>query len=419
MDNILIFAGTTEGRQLTEAILRWDPEGRKVFVSVATEYGKRLLPEGNPRLQVLASRMEPEEMRDWISRHRPEAVIDATHPYAAFVSANIREAAGIEKIPYIRLLREESKADGTFHTFSDMKAAVQYLNNTAGKILLTTGSKELSAFTQVEDFQKRIYARILPVPEAVEKAFALGFDAGHLICMQGPFSHEINAAMLRQTGADYLVTKESGKAGGFEEKLSAAEETGAKAVIIGRPVQEKGCSLKEVLEQLGIAVPEEQEADREWFPLFLPMRGRKVLIAGAGKIAARRAQILSRFAADLTVIALELSEPVLALEQAGSIRAEQRAFDPEDLKGMELVLAATDDAQTNRNIVRLCKERGIPVNAADRKEECDFYFPAVVQSGKLTAGLTTGGADPGLTARGRKTVGQALEGLEKSSRRKG
>ena len=162
MDNILIFAGTTEGRQLTEAILRWDPEGRKVFVSVATEYGKRLLPEGNPRLQVLASRMEPEEMRDWISRHRPEAVIDATHPYAAFVSANIREAAGIEKVPYIRLLREESKADGTFHTFSDMKAAVQYLNNTAGKILLTTGSKELSAFTQVEDFQKRIYARILP-----------------------------------------------------------------------------------------------------------------------------------------------------------------------------------------------------------------------------------------------------------------
>ena len=79
----------------------------------------------------------------------------------------------------------------------------------------------------------------------IETCRMLGFEGKNLIAMQGPFSKELNAAMLRQYDCRYLVTKDSGKAGGFEEKIQAATECGAIPVIIGRPVQEKGISVKE------------------------------------------------------------------------------------------------------------------------------------------------------------------------------
>ena len=95
-------------------------------------------------------------------------------------------------------------------------------------------------------YKERLYARVLSTPEVVKTCAELGFEGKHLICMQGPFSEELNVAMMRQIDAAYLVTKESGKAGGFEEKIRAAKKAGAKAVVIGRPSVEKGMSLEAV-----------------------------------------------------------------------------------------------------------------------------------------------------------------------------
>ena len=112
---------------------------------------------------------------------------------------------------------------------------------------LTTGSKELKAFTALPDFEKRLYARVLSTPEVATMAASLGFVGKHLICMQGPFSKELNTAMLKQFDAAYLVTKDSGKVGGFEEKLLSAREAGAKVILIGRP-KEPGTEGKSFLE---------------------------------------------------------------------------------------------------------------------------------------------------------------------------
>ena len=88
----------------------------------------------------------------------------------------------------------------------------------------------------------RCYARVLSVLPSVMQSIDLGFSGKHLIAMQGPFSREMNLALLHQTEAKYFVTKESGKNGGFAEKLEAAEQAGAVLLVIGRPIEE-GLSL--------------------------------------------------------------------------------------------------------------------------------------------------------------------------------
>lgn len=95
-------------------------------------------------------------------------------------------------------------------------------------------------------FAKRIFARILPQPEMVQKCMEMGLSGRHIICMQGPFSEEMNYAMLRETNARILLTKESGAAGGFPEKLRGAKRAGAAVVVVKRPVEEEGCSVEEV-----------------------------------------------------------------------------------------------------------------------------------------------------------------------------
>lgn len=89
--------------------------------------------------------------------------------------------------------------------------AVEYLQNTEGKILITTGSKELIKYTKLTEYKERCFARVLSTEQAVMESVALGFEGKHLIAMQGPFSKEMNVATIHQTGAKYFVTKESGK----------------------------------------------------------------------------------------------------------------------------------------------------------------------------------------------------------------
>ncbi|MEF2852365.1 MAG: precorrin-6A/cobalt-precorrin-6A reductase, partial [Lachnospiraceae bacterium] len=187
---ILIFAGTTEGRELAEFL-----SGREfpVEVSVATEYGETLLSPG-PFLKIHQGRMEEAEMEAFFREEEIRTVVDATHPYAVVVSENIRQACEHTETEYIRLLREESSDTADCIFVEDTAGAVEYLKQTEGNVLLTTGSKELKAFTALPDFEKRLYARVLSTPEVAAMAASLGFVGKHLICMQGPFSRELNTA---------------------------------------------------------------------------------------------------------------------------------------------------------------------------------------------------------------------------------
>ncbi len=242
--NILIFAGTTEGRSLAQYLAR-----QEIFchVCVATEYGEQLIEEST-YIKVHMGRLMADEMKNLIAQEKIHIVIDATHPYAVLVSENIKKACKEQKISYQRLVRSsvamENDEDAVF--VDSVEEAAQFLNAVTGNVLITTGSKELEKFTLVDGYKERLYARVLSTPQVTKACADLGFEGKHLICMQGPFSEELNVAMMRQIDAAYLVTKESGKAGGFEEKIAAAKKAGAKVVVIGRPTLEKGMSLEEI-----------------------------------------------------------------------------------------------------------------------------------------------------------------------------
>lgn len=261
MKRILLFAGTTEGRQVAEFCAE---HGISVLACVATEYGEHLLPESG-QVEVHRGRMDENAMLAMMEKESFSVAVDATHPYAVCVTENIKAACQKTGLSYVRLLRSESggawrEASSVVYRNTVQEAAA-FLEGTKGPVFLTTGSKELEAFASMEDFAERVYARILPIPTMIQHAMDLGLPGSHIIGMQGPFSREMNEAMFRQAGAVYLVTKESGRTGGFSEKMEAAVSLGMTAVVIGRPAHETGVSLEEA-EKLVLSLKESEEETR-------------------------------------------------------------------------------------------------------------------------------------------------------------
>ena len=261
---VVIFGGTTEGRQLAEYLIQLNKKQKmqtiEVHVCVASEYGAQVLPD-DAALKVHVGRLEQADMQEFLQKVQADMCVDATHPYAVIVTQNIYQACKVVGVPYVRVRREMQEepgnadsvmqmsgthiadADGKRYTdetsdsvyVKDTQAAIDYLKGVTGNILITTGSKELHLYTQIPDYESRCTARVLPTPSVVEACTELGFTGKHLICMQGPFDLEMNLATLRYANADFLVTKASGKNGGYDEKCEAALAAGVHLVVIGRP----------------------------------------------------------------------------------------------------------------------------------------------------------------------------------------
>lgn len=241
MYKAIVFAGTTEGYALCEFLA----ENRvSVYACAATEYGGSLLQE-NEFLHVSAGRLKTEDMEELFRKENPEIVLDATHPYAAEVTKNIRTACESAGVLYQRILRPEGEKNSEAIYVESTEEAAAFLSGTEGNIFLTTGSKELAKFTGIPDYKERLFARVLSIPSVIRSCAELGIEGKHLIGMQGPFSAEINEAMLRQFQCSYLVTKDTGLAGGFPEKMEACQRCGVTPVIIGRPLKEEGLSRQD------------------------------------------------------------------------------------------------------------------------------------------------------------------------------
>lgn len=283
-NKILIYAGTTEGRRLAEYLVR---RKVRVHVCVATAYGERLLPE-EEYITVTHERMDCEEMQKFIEEYHPLYVIDATHPYAKEVTENLKTACEQCRASYLRLIRKSEEIQDCI-CVENVEEAVHYLEGTTGNILVTTGSKELKAYTKLTDYQERIYARVLSVKSVAAKCEDLGLAGRHLICMQGPFSVEMNLAMLKEYGIDYLVTKESGITGGYPEKCQAANLAGAKLVVIGRPSMEDGYTYDEVIRFL----KKELDLPDRWKVTLVGIgMGSEDVFTAEGKKACQNAQLL-------------------------------------------------------------------------------------------------------------------------------
>lgn len=236
----VIFSGTTEGRALSHAVAAL---GADVTVCVATDLGAE--EQGHvPGITVRAGRMDAGKMAALLQG--AALCVDATHPYATEATRNIRAAATAAGVEYHRLLRPASALPAGSVVLETAAQAAAYLAAKPGNVLLATGAKELPAFAALDS--ARLYPRVLPTLAGITACEAAGIPHRNIIAMQGPFTLELNAALLRQFAIAAMVTKDGGTAGGFAEKAEAAARCGVQLIVLRRP-EEQGENAETILQR--------------------------------------------------------------------------------------------------------------------------------------------------------------------------
>ncbi|MDY3920218.1 MAG: bifunctional precorrin-2 dehydrogenase/sirohydrochlorin ferrochelatase [Candidatus Limivivens sp.] len=130
---------------------------------------------------------------------------------------------------------------------------------------------------------------------------------------------------------------------------------------------------------------------KPYFPMFVDLSQKKVVVVGAGTIAKRRIRTLLDFTNHLVVVAPEVNRELLDLEQAGQLTILRKKYERDDIYDADMVIAATNDFQTNNDIYNVCKCMGITVNVCSDKNKCDFYFPGIARKDNIVAGVTASG----------------------------
>lgn len=243
MSEIIIFGGTEEGRLLAE----FCTENRiNADICVTTQYGAELLPN-SPYIKIITGKLDENQMTELFRKNKYRYIIDATHPYAVEVTKNIK-SANTGTGEYLRLVRENSAIYGKIA--DSMEDIIKLLNQNNKTVLSTLGSKELPALTKVENFYKRIWVRVLPAENIANFCVNLGFDSNKLILEKGAFSEEQNIKHIKMSGAEILLTKESGITGGYPEKVSACKKCETEIITLKRPV-ENGYNIEYIRQIIG------------------------------------------------------------------------------------------------------------------------------------------------------------------------
>ena len=154
--------------------------------------------------------------------------------------------------------------------------------------------------------------------------------------------------------------------------------------------------------------------DAPHFPIFINLHGAGVLVAGGGKVAARRTGVLLGFGARVRVVSPLLGQEMEHLLDNDNLIWERREYAEGDMDGMTLAVAATDDREVNQRIGQDARERGILVSVADKQADCTFYFPAIIQSEHLTAGLVSKNGDHTLVRKAAARIREELEHIDEN-----
>ncbi|MCI8284199.1 MAG: precorrin-6A reductase [Firmicutes bacterium] len=280
--SLLIFGGTVEGRILAQEAVY---AGYDATVCVATEYGREVLKNININnektkvfkddilgfeqnelfadvpgeknrqnsVRVISGGLSEAQMKELMDCGGFAAVFDATHPYASEVTENIKTAAEMSGLKYLRIRRNieiERDMEDNILELRTIDDVIEYLNTNDKKAFISTGSKNAEKYAEVKNAEKRLTIRILPSEESISKCKKAGFQGKNLICMQGPFSREMNEAMFKESEASILVTKASGRSGGFTEKVQAALDLGMKIIALMPPEDFEGISLISAAEMI-------------------------------------------------------------------------------------------------------------------------------------------------------------------------
>lgn len=229
----LVFAGTRIGRDHVEKLLK---EGNEVIVSTATAYGASLY-QPHTRLKVYHGKMDLRDMLEFVKENKVDEIVDCTHPYAVNVTENMVKCSRILGIPYRLIERDsyiEHNGSKDITIMEDYEEACNYLLGKDGNILLTIGSNNLEYFSDLD--RQRTFIRVLPTSKVLDKCERLGYTPKNIIAMEGPFSYKMNKTMYKDFNIKYIVTKDSGKSGGIDEKVQSALDISIEVIMIARKI---------------------------------------------------------------------------------------------------------------------------------------------------------------------------------------
>ncbi|MDH6363380.1 precorrin-6A/cobalt-precorrin-6A reductase [Enterococcus sp. PF1-24] len=224
---IFILGGTSDSLQIAQALKNKDYD---FYLSVVSDYGAELALQITEN--VLKGALNQADLQRILAEKQVDLVIDATHPFATEVSKTAMTVCQRMQITYFRFERS-SEIPASAKIVYSIEEACQVAKELTGKIYLTTGSKNIALFLKYLA-KERIVARVLPTSEVLQSLEKLGLQADQVEGIKGPFSQELNIALMKQNQAAMMITKESGAAGGFFEKVAACETLAIPCIVIAR-----------------------------------------------------------------------------------------------------------------------------------------------------------------------------------------
>ena len=227
---IWFFTGTRDGNALAAECAALDIP---TVISVATEYGAAQARRHSPRSIVLPGRIGEKTRTRLLPDAKALAVVDATHPFATLISAQLMRICAATNLPHLRYERPSHPLPENVIAVETISQAALIAAKTGKRIFLSTGVKDLQSFTANETVEW--FARITPGADSLERTLASGIIPSRICAMQGPFSKRANETLWLDWGIDCVITKDSGEAGGLPEKIAAAQALHIPLIVVNRP----------------------------------------------------------------------------------------------------------------------------------------------------------------------------------------
>ncbi len=131
-----------------------------------------------------------------------------------------------------------------------------------------------------------------------------------------------------------------------------------------------------------------------YYPIYLDIENRNVVIIGGGNVCARKAETMMKYGARVTIVSPDFTDEIEGWAREGCLALQRKTYDASDLEGAHIVIASTDDQTVNEQIAADCRARRIPVNVVDVTPLCEFIVPAIIEKGSIQIAVSTGGKSP-------------------------
>ena len=227
---ILLLGGTSESLKIADLL---NQKRLSYLLSVVSDYGLKVAQKHSSH--VIKQILTETNFQEFCQKNRITYVLDATHPFAREISQLAINQTSKLGIPYLRFERESLyENESHLKSFDSVSVVISYLKNRSGLVYLSTGSKTAGDFATLLGIQ-RLHVRVLPTVKVLLALTEIGFTAAQIDALEGPFSQRLNEELFLRAHASWVVTKESGRQGGFVEKLSACQNLKLPCLVIRRP----------------------------------------------------------------------------------------------------------------------------------------------------------------------------------------